>query len=197
MKNIILKQLIREEIKNILLEQNIAAASVQPALMNVPAGSSSPSTPSIESPSGANNNLIAQKLQRMLVLMTNVGALIHNPNINRRSLTRNANSPNRAALDVNIFQSINKIQNNQMQSIVPELRNQITDPTKLSQLQMVIDTIVAVVPQLNTIKNTSDAQLPPAERINRLISVKNQYIGSTRILRQLIRQYQSVPPTTT
>lgn len=206
-----LERLILEEIEKILYEQDstdFLSSGEQPSIPvsrapRTTSASAAPrtttitSTPSAPTAPADENNAIVQDLQRMLVLMTNVGALIHNPNTSRPSLTNNANYPNRQARDAIIFRTINTLQYNQMPHVANSLMGRISDPAINQQIQRIFDTIVSVISQLNTLYHTPDAQLTAADRINQLIAIKNRYIGSTRVLRQFIRQFQNTSSTAT
>jgi len=167
-----LKNIIKEEVKKALMEDVVAnpSVAVQPA---------APYDMSFEVETN-----IASQFQNLVQLMTNVGALIDNPNQSRPSLTGTIRSGNRA-LQSRVVERINRMQ----QQIVAELRRMASDrqtyePNIIQTLTNVLAKVREVQQSMINLTGQSAEQ-----QITALQSLKTQYLTSGSSLRRISNRF--------
>jgi len=163
-----LKNIIKEEVKKALMEAVVAnpSVAVQPA---------APYDMSFEVETN-----IASQFQNLLQLMTNVGALIDNPNQSRPSLTGTIRSGQRD-LQRRVVERINRMQ----QQIVAELHRMASDrqtyePTIIQTLTDVLAKVREVQQSMINLTGQSAEQ-----QIAALQLLKRQYLTSGNSLRRI------------
>jgi len=173
-----LKGLIREEVKRAVKE---AGTSVATSPANPTSVATSPANPTSADMNFSVEENIASQFQNLVQLMTNVGALIDNPNQSRPSLTGTIRSGDRA-LQRTVVQRINRMQ----QQIVAELERMASDrqtyePNIIRTLTDVLAKVREVQQGMINLTGQSAEQ-----QITALQSLKTQYLtygGSLRRIR--------------
>lgn len=181
-----LKKMINEAVKDVLLEQTVPMG--EPITAGVSAlGGHEPPGPLPRADMEFNEEeAIAGSFQALINLMTNIGALMDNPNTARPSLTSTIASGDRAT-ETRIVSRINA----QHRQLVVMLRQMASDrstyePTIRAGLNRALATARNVMNGMRAL-----ADQPGAQQIAAIREFKRQYIATTGALRSARARYKA------
>lgn len=211
-----LKRLIREEMENVLHEQDETMGSVTsvtdaPRTTTVPGtATTTPSAPSSSSGaisaaptvSAATSTRVdpTQELQALINSLTNIGAYIYNPNLTRASWSRAAQQNNQREFAI-VARTVGNIITNQLIPTYRILITKITDPTRVQQLSVVYNQWSTIADMMSTyLGNANGSRLfayDISQRQSILMDMKRRLLALIPILRRLMATYRTSSTTMT